>query len=60
MARMRLGRKTKVLFSGGPFDKQTGYLHNPECGTLEFTAKGQTGRYKSIGTQSLYWEPKNG
>ncbi len=54
--RIALGRKKKVEFIGGPFDGQVGYLHEPDSGTLEFTAKGMKGRYTKFLAGSQTWQ----
>lgn len=51
----KVQRRSKYRLIGGPYDGATVMLFT--AGTLEFTAKGQTGRY--IGQrEQLYWEEK--
>jgi hypothetical protein len=51
--RVSKGRRQKYRLIGGPFDGQVVELHS--AGTLEFTVRGETGRYDSNG----YWREKD-
>lgn len=52
----KVQRRSKFRLIGGPYDGAMVMLFT--AGTLEFTAKGQTGRYTGQSSGRLYWEEK--
>lgn len=52
----KVQRRSKFRLIGGPYDGAIVMLFT--AGTLEFTAKGQTGRYTGHSGDKLHWEEK--
>ena len=52
----KVQRRSKFRLIGGPYDGAVVMLFT--AGTLEFTAKGQTGRYTGQSGDRLHWEEK--
>lgn len=52
----KVQRRSKFRLIGGPYDGTIVMLFT--AGTLEFTAKGQTGRYIGHSGDRLHWEEK--
>lgn len=56
MARMKTGKRKRITFEGGPFNRGSILMDDPASGTLTFTASGQKGRYGNyLGGSTIYW-----